>query len=58
MAGQDQDGPKPHLSLNEVRRAGTYAAPKRRMDAKPLRDDYAAHSAALPVPRKRGTLNR
>lgn len=47
MAGQDQDGPKPHLSLNEVRRAGTYAAPKRRMDAKPLRDDYAAHSAAL-----------
>ncbi len=47
MAGQDQDGPKPHLSLDDVRRAGTYAAPKRKMDAKPLRDDYAAHGAAL-----------
>ena len=47
MAGQDQDGPKLHLSLDEVRRAGTYAAPKRKMDAKPLRDDYAAHGAAL-----------
>ena len=47
MAGQNQDGPKLHLSLDEVRRAGTYAAPKRKMDAKPLRDDYAAHGAAL-----------
>lgn len=47
MAGQDQDGPKPHLSLNEVRREGTYAAPKRKMDAKPVRDDYDAHGAAL-----------
>ncbi len=47
MAGQDQDSPKPHLSLDEVKRAGTYAVPKRRMDAKPLRDDYAAHGAAL-----------
>lgn len=46
MAGQDQDGPKPHLSLDDVRRAGTYAAPKRRMDAKPVRD-YVAHGAAL-----------
>ena len=46
MAGRDQDGPKPHLSIDEVRRAGTYAAPKRRMDAKPLRD-YVAHGAAL-----------
>ena len=47
MTGQDQDGPKPHLSLDEVRRAGTYTSPKRKMDAKPLRDDYAAHGAAL-----------
>lgn len=45
MAGQEQD-PKPHLWLNDVRREGTYAAPKRRMDAKPLRN-YAAHGAAL-----------
>ena len=47
MAEQDFDGPKPHLSLDSVRRAGAYAAPKRKMDAKPLRDDYAAHGAAL-----------
>ena len=45
MAGHDQDS-KPHLSLNNVRREGSYAAPKRRMDAKPLRD-YDAHGAAL-----------
>jgi len=47
MAGQDQDGPKPHLSLDGVRREGAYAAPKRKMDAKPLRDDYVAHGVAL-----------
>lgn len=47
MAGQDQNGLKPHLLLDGVRREGTYAAPKRKMDAKPLRDDYVAHGAAL-----------
>ena len=47
MAGQDQDGPKPHLSLDGVRREGAYAAPKRKMDAKPMREDYVAHGAAL-----------
>lgn len=47
MAGSDQDAPKAHLSLNGVRRDAAYAAPKRKMDAKPVRADYAAHGAAL-----------
>ncbi len=33
--------------MDGVRRDGTYAAPKRKMDAKPLRDDYVAHGATL-----------
>lgn len=37
----------PHISLDGVRRVGAYAAPKRKMDAKPLRGDYAAHGERL-----------
>lgn len=47
MAEQDQHLPKPHLSIDGVRRDGAYAAPKRKMDAKPVREDYVAHGAAL-----------
>jgi len=47
MAEQNVEGPKAHLSLDRVRTEGSYAAPRRKMTLKPLRDNYVAHGAAL-----------
>lgn len=36
-----------HLSIDAFRETAAYAAPGRKQDRKPLRDDYAAHAAQL-----------
>lgn len=47
MAGQDFDGQQsPHLTLDGVRREAAYAAPQRKMEIKPIKDNVV-HGAAL-----------
>lgn len=47
MAGQDIDGRQsPHLSLDGVRREAAFAAPRRKMEIKPIKDNVL-HGAAL-----------
>jgi hypothetical protein len=38
---------RPHIPINRFREAAAYAFPRRRQARKPLREDYAAHAAAL-----------
>ena len=38
---------RPHISINAFREAAQYGFPSRAQQRKPLREDYAAHAAAL-----------
>ncbi|MCE4226760.1 S8 family peptidase [Methylobacterium sp. C25] len=38
---------RPHLSIDAFRETAAYTVPRRNLERKPLRDDYAAHAAAL-----------